>query len=110
MVLDRHNRLCEVVINRPQKRNALGREAARLLLDTIEALTQEKSIRAIIVTGDGRDFCSGADIKERVSIDPAERFLHSRDIAACTEALASSRVPTIAAIEGSALGAGLEVA
>jgi enoyl-CoA hydratase/carnithine racemase len=81
-----------------------------LLLDTIGSVTKDESIRAIIVTGYGRDFCAGADIKERVTMDPDQRFLQSRKIAACAEALASSRVPTIAAIEGFALGAGLEVA
>jgi enoyl-CoA hydratase len=89
--------------------NALGRELRREFLSHLDAIAPDDAIRAVIVTGRGKSFCSGDDLKEREAArsggeDPALSF------AALLERVENLRVPVIAAINGWAVGGGLELA
>ena len=89
--------------------NALGRDLRREFLSHLDTIEKDDAIRAVIVTGRGRSFCSGDDLKEREAArsggeDPALSF------AALIDRIENLRVPVIAAINGWAVGGGLELA
>jgi enoyl-CoA hydratase len=99
-----------LTLSRPERLNALGAqlvEELRAALDTVEA----GGARALILTGAGeRAFCAGADLKERAALDAAGRWAHNRAVNDCNSQLARLQIPTIAALNGVALGGGLELA
>lgn len=90
-----------LTLNRPEKLNAISRRMAR---EIAEAVANPGDARVLIITGNERAFSAGADLNERG--DPDERF----STLAAYDGVASVAIPTIAAIEGYALGGGLELA
>jgi enoyl-CoA hydratase len=97
-----------VRINRPEVRNALNLALRRALAATFKTLAADAAVRCIIVTGDDKAFCAGADLSEYVDASPIEIF--ERDIGALWDAIADCRKPVIAAVNGFALGGGCELA
>jgi enoyl-CoA hydratase/carnithine racemase len=91
--------------------NALSRELSRQLRDLFIDLATQDDLRVVVVQGAGdRAFCTGADLKERATLTPAEKAGHTALIRAATDALAALPMPTIAALHGYALAGGLEIA
>lgn len=99
-----------ITIHRPARRNALGRATIQALLDVVVSLRDGSGVRAVVFVGSNGHFCSGADLKERLEMSGDDRLTHSRSIARLVEAVAALPMPTIAAIDGYALGGGLELA
>jgi enoyl-CoA hydratase/carnithine racemase len=100
-----------VSLNRPDAAHARNQVMREELASLWTAVAKDRSIRAVVVTGTGeRFFCAGMDLKEAGQDEDAvarrDRMQRSRDI----EALAALAQPTIAAINGFALGGGLEIA
>lgn len=95
--------------NRPKSLNAVTDE---LLLDFLAALARVKEdagVKVVILTGEGRAFCAGADLKEQVaSRNFAQYREHARWMQDVTRALLGLGRPTIAAVKGYALGEGME--
>jgi enoyl-CoA hydratase/carnithine racemase len=82
-------------------------ELRRLLAE----LNADPSVRVVVVTGVGdRVFCAGADLKERAAMSQADVEVFLGDLRALMDGLASMACPTIAAINGAAMGGGLELA
>ncbi len=100
-----------IVLNRPDKLNALNRT---LLLELEQALRQaqeDPAVQLIVLTGAGsKAFVAGADIGEFVGMTPAEAMGLSRRGQALFDAIETSRKPVIAAVNGFALGGGCELA
>jgi enoyl-CoA hydratase len=98
-------------LNRPEALNALNTEVFAALNEAIDEVARVDDIRALVVTGAGpKAFCAGADIKEFIGRSPMEmRGLAERGQRTFAR-LAELRIPTIAAINGVALGGGLELA
>lgn len=96
-----------ITFNRPEKLNAMTPEMAEALLDAVARCNREDDIRAVIVTGTGRAFCAGSDIKALDSYATPWAF---RNRGEYCDALRSIRKPTIAAVNGHAFGGGLEMA
>ena len=98
-----------LVLNHPPV-NALG---SRLLADLdgrLAELESDPKVRAVVVTGEGQYFSAGADVKEMATIDLASAPEVARRGLAVYARLAALRAPVIAAINGLALGGGLELA
>ena len=107
---ERRGAVALLTLNRPDALNALSRGLLEALAGAIAALDGEATLRAVVVTGAGRAFAAGADIAEMQGMTPLEGEAWSRlghETFAALEALA---VPTIAAVNGFALGGGCELA
>src|SRR5690606_7774422 len=63
VVTERHGHVLLVRLNRPERLNAVNRDLARGLGDAIEVAETDPDIRAVVLTGTGRAFCAGADLK-----------------------------------------------
>jgi enoyl-CoA hydratase len=99
-----------LVLDRPKALNALDTAMLRAVAARCEEIAGDRSVRAVVLTGEGRAFAAGADIAEMRGHGPleAERFSRlGHDSLAALEALA---VPVIAAVNGYALGGGCELA
>jgi enoyl-CoA hydratase/carnithine racemase len=99
----------EIWLNRPERLNALGVEMVDALLRVVEGAIAGDAT-ALFIRAKGRGFCAGADLKERQTLVETERHAHNRAINAVVNAVAAAPVPTIAVINGIAMGGGLELA
>ena len=90
--------------------NALSRSVLVDLGREVGTLAAEPALRAIVLSGDGANFSAGADLKELASIDTGQAPEMLRQALASFRALAELPVPTVAALHGLAVGAGLELA
>jgi methylglutaconyl-CoA hydratase len=101
-----------IELNRPEKRNALNDELVAGLKDALREADADESLRAVIIRGAGKDFCSGADLAAIQKIAGAtyeENVEDARSLAELFELIRKVRVPVIATVHGRALagGAGL---
>jgi enoyl-CoA hydratase len=100
-----------VTLHRPERLNALSSEVVAGLHDAFRIAGAHHAVRAIVVAGEGRAFCAGADIAELDTLDGPEgfgAFVHR--LTDTFDALALCPKPSVAAIHGVALGGGLELA
>ena len=103
--------VCTVRINRPDKLNAMNADVARELISVFEDLDHDEGLRAIILTGEGsKAFSAGADISYMSKITPDESVAYARLGQKLTSTVELVRHPTIAAVNGFALGGGCELA
>jgi enoyl-CoA hydratase len=99
-----------VVIDRPARRNALTRAMVGQLIDAVSRFEGDPLARALILTGTGElAFCAGADVKEMAE-DKATGKRFEPVMPALYEALLDTSKPTVAALNGDAVGGGLEIA
>ncbi len=102
-----------VTLNRPDAKNALSPLMADELTATLRALNVDESVRAVVITGAGSDFCAGGDVKAMGSGGPRTpeqrraAMARYRDL---TLALLGLDKPLVAAVDGVAYGAGVSIA
>ena len=99
-----------ITINRPEALNAMNTETVNELRDLLKEIDQDEAIRCLILTGEGRAFCSGGDINEESEKNVITGYEFSRNCMEVLDQMEHFRTPVIAAINGYALGGGLEFA
>lgn len=99
-----------VTLNRPARRNAIDLELRVALAEAIEAADNVQAVRAIVITGAGPAFCSGGDITTMERMSPERAIERVRLAQRVIRAIWSTPKPVLAAVEGSAFGAGTALA
>ncbi|XP_042365068.1 methylglutaconyl-CoA hydratase, mitochondrial [Plectropomus leopardus] len=100
-----------VGINRPKAKNAISKNLVKLMFETVEDIKKNNKVRSVIICSLVPGiFCAGADLKERAKMHQSEVGPFVSKARALITELGNLPVPTIAAIDGAALGGGLEMA
>jgi 2-(1,2-epoxy-1,2-dihydrophenyl)acetyl-CoA isomerase len=104
-----------ITLNRPDAMNALDLAAKEALKSAVERAAGDESVRAVVVTGAGRAFCVGQDLKEHVEAmqtKPMEMVWSTvpEHFAPIASTLAGMEKPVVAAVNGVAAGAGMSIA
>lgn len=99
----------EVVIDRPDKRNALTTDMLALMSDAADTLAGDRRFRALVVRGEGRAFCSGFDLAQCLD-DPARLAAMLRGLSRLTRALRRFPAPVVIAVHGAAVAGGCAIA
>ncbi len=107
---DRIDHVTRLRLNRPDALGAMSRELLAALEERVHALSVDASVRAVILTGTGRSFSTGADLKERAGMSPAEVRDFLVRVGHLFSAIENLPCPVICGINGFALGGGLELA
>jgi len=108
IIVERHDRVCLVRLNRPQALNALNAELIDELNQALDAFEADAELGCLVVTGSDKAFAAGADVKEMQAKTYMEAYLE--DFISKWERLTRTRKPVIAAVAGFALGGGCELA
>lgn len=112
LLIDDQDGICLITINRPEKLNALNKDTIQELSRAIEEADSAVSVRVIVITGSGnKAFIAGADISEFAHFSQEQgQALATQGQADLFDRVANCSTPVIAAINGYALGGGLELA
>lgn len=115
--IDRDTEIARVMLNRPDKHNGMDMAMLQAVRDAARALAQDKSVRAVVIAGEGASFCAGLDVKSLFGDDQALRSgitalwspirNHFQEWSMLWRELA---VPVIAAVHGNCFGAGIQLA
>lgn len=107
-VIDSH--ILQIKLNRPQALNALNADLMEKLYETFSAAKNDHSIKAILLTGEGKAFCAGADINQLAKLNGQTGLEFARRGQHVFRTLEQLGKPSLAAINGFALGGGCELA
>lgn len=113
LLLERDGKVAVLTLNRPRAKNALDRALLEALGAQLAALAEDATVRAIVITGAGGAFCSGADLKAAMSdgggvFDKLDATLDSYH--AIIRAIVGAPKPVLALVEGGAVGFGCDIA
>ena len=114
VLLKREGPIATITLNRPESLNAFGEGMHEAMAATIDAVAHDPSVRVAVVTGAGRGFCSGGDIKKMVELKQGEQSAVFREYLEFGNNLVRSLrrlpKPVLASINGTAAGAGMNLA
>lgn len=112
VLAEREGPVLQLTLNRPDRLNAVSRPLYERLIEELEGADADPDVRCVVLTGAGRAFCAGADLKAHAD-GPPDEFERVRYIDAAqraNELLQGIGKPVVAAVNGAAVGAGLELA
>lgn len=109
IVIERKDSIGIIKISRPKVLNALNKDTIRELSNAVEKLEEDKTTKVAILTGEGKAFIAGADIKQMKDMSPLEAKEFAEIGHGMLMKIEKSRLPFIAAVNGFALGGGCEV-
>jgi len=114
VLLDRSDGVATITINRPEALNSLTVECKEALLDAVRLVSADRTVRSVVLTGKGRAFCAGQDLREHLQLleagDPAPLRTVPEHYNPLALALAELPKPLVAAVNGPAAGAGASLA
>ncbi|HLT32746.1 MAG TPA: enoyl-CoA hydratase-related protein [Aquaticitalea sp.] len=112
ILLEIKNSVAYITLNRPEVFNSFNREMALRLQDTLDACEKNDEVRAIVLTGNGKAFCAGQDLKEVTSpeLNPGFKKILEEHYNPIITRIRSIKKPIIGAINGVAAGAGANIA
>ena len=113
VLLESADGIARITLNRPEKRNALNSELIEGLKDALRRAAETGEVRAIVLSGAGSDFCSGADLSALQKIataSVAENLEDARSLMELFTLIRSISVPVVAAVRGRALAGGCGLA
>ena len=114
LLTSRDDTVAVLTLNRPERLNAFSEEMQSALISTLAEIEEDTDVRAVVLTGAGRGFCAGGDVKSmaesRLGEGPSQLRPISRTWGALPLALRNCTKPIIAAVNGAAAGAGLDIA
>src|SRR5260370_39813593 len=105
--------IARITLNRPEKRNAVNAEIIAALKVALRRVDHDQEVRAVILTGAGSDFCSGADLQALQKISTASVSENLEDALSLMEVftlIRQVRGPIVAAVRGTALAGGCALA
>lgn len=109
IVVERKPPVGWMIISRPGRMNALSPDAMRALWVALGELEADPGIRALVITGEGQSFCAGMELAGLEGSTPLAARRRCRELQALMGRIADSPLPVIAAVNGVAMGAGLEL-
>lgn len=106
------NKIGYINLNRPDVFNSFNREMALLLQETLKSFEKDNTVRAIVITGNGKAFCAGQDLKEVTTpeINPGFRAILDEHYNPIIQLIRTIEKPIVAAVNGVAAGAGANIA
>ncbi len=107
---DRQDQVAILTLNRPEAMNSLNFGMLRALRERMEVLHFDPEIRVVIITGAGKAFCAGADLKERATLSDRQVTEFIYTLRTLFTFIENTGKPVIAAVNGIALGGGTELA
>ena len=113
IIFSKENSIAAITLNRPEKRNALNDALINSLKDALREADKDENLRAIVIKGAGRDFCSGADLSALQKISESDVMENHDDADNLRELFSIIRkvkIPVIAAVHGRALAGGCGLA
>jgi methylglutaconyl-CoA hydratase len=113
IIYERENNIAAITLNRPEKRNALNDALVNALKDALREAGADESLRAIVIKGAGKDFCSGADLSALQKIaesDVLENLWDAENLLELFALIRKIKIPVIAAVAGRALAGGCGLA
>lgn len=113
IIVSSSDRICRIVLNRPEKRNALDDTMVAELTEAFRSAGASDAVKVILLSANGTAFCAGADLAylQQISRNSLEQNREdSRRLAGLFEAIITSRKPVIAAVNGPALAGGCGLA
>ncbi len=111
ILVERTGSVCIITLNRPQAMNSLSLQMLTEFCEALDAAAFDPEVSCVVITGAGeRAFCAGADLKERAGMNELEVRKTVSTIRATMDKLGNLPMPSIAAVNGVALGGGTEIA
>jgi enoyl-CoA hydratase/carnithine racemase len=110
VLVEDHDAVRVITLNRPQVRNAIDIPLRIALAEALETADANASVRAILLTGAGPVFCSGGDISTMQRMEPGPAIARAEMAQRVIRAIWSTPKPVLAAVEGAAYGAGAALA
>lgn len=114
LLIERSEGVATVTLNRPESMNSLSVTLKEALVTELDAIARDESVRAVVLTGNGRGFCVGQDLREHISMlesgNPAPLSTVEQHYNPIVTSLVTMPKPVIAAVNGMAAGAGAGLA
>lgn len=111
LLVEKESGIAAVILNRPEKKNALSRALHKALVEAFLELKNDKETRVVILTGAGDAFCAGLDLKELAEAgEPSEMPVGNENTSRLPDIMANMDQPIIGAINGPAVTGGFELA
>jgi len=110
IIFERKDGIATIKLNRPKVLNAMNRQLWLEMQDALETVRLDSELKALIITGEGRAFSTGADLKDSKDRSIEDYRLYLEALQEASRKIIRFEKPTIAAINGYALGSGYELA